>query len=74
MTRFDYNDPIAVMGAIQWAIEHDSCPECLCSTLVWEETTDSDGFVDVWIECPHCKKWAGGFGSHLGSELLTSFK
>lgn len=53
--RFDYSDPVACIGAVTWAIEHDSCPECLVSGLEWDEQPTDDGYIEVTIVCPHCK-------------------
>lgn len=68
--RFDYSDPVACVGAVQWAVMHDSCPECLVPGLDWEESpADIEGYIEITISCPHCKNIRLTWGFPVGGDL-----
>lgn len=54
MTRFDYSKLDAVYLAVDYALEHDRCPECLHNGLNMTESVKRD-YADVEITCPACK-------------------
>ena len=59
--RFNYNDSNAVLLSLDYATKHRKCPECLGSPLNVTEKTE-DGYTEVELSCPFCKRWEGAFG------------